>query len=112
MPLVTQLLWHKDTRGDHCHVLHGPELGQPQAPSHQLQRMLIHALWGTATSPEELSVGGPGKPNPSRPSAWQQSQANPLNQLHTKAEGKPGSWAPAQGALHVQASHESLFPAS
>lgn len=68
--------------------LHGAALGQARAPSHQLQSMFICAPPGMASSPEDLSVGSPGKKNPAGLSAWQQSSANSPIRLHTKAGGK------------------------
>lgn len=92
--------------------LHGAVLDQAQAPSHQLQRMFMGAPPGMATSPEDVSVGSPGKKNPARLSVWQQSSENPPIHLHTKAGRRLGSWAAAQGVLHICATHENLFPAS
>lgn len=74
-------------------LFHSVELGLAPAPRQQqmveLQRMISCAPLGTATSPEELSVGGPRKPTP-RPGSALGSRAKQMSPSHlcTKAEGK------------------------
>lgn len=48
-------------------IFHGAELGQGRAPGHQQLaelRPMSDDVLGMAISPEEISVGGPRKPNP------------------------------------------------
>lgn len=115
----TQLVRHKDIHGEQCHILRCEALpwcrAQPGSSSQPSAN-------GGAAEDGELCPAGDGhqpcllvaqeSQTPPGSVLGSRGEQIPRSHLHTKAEGKEKSWAPAQEALHVHASHESLFPAS